>query len=132
MLESLDIEVLENTMTTFNPINKRILIMQLEDVYLSYLSRNPHCQKYVSKNRIMAGTRIRLSMHNDGTGCSIFHDKTVIGRLSKKFIQKLQQSISKGYIIGECEVEFVAKWFCSKKEQYNDIFLCKIYLTRQS
>ena len=131
-LESLDIEVQENTTTAFNPINKRILIMQLEDVYLSYLSRSPHSQKYVSENRIMAGTLVKLSMHNDGNGFSIFHNNTVIGRTSKKFTQKLKQSMSKGYVIGECEVEYVAKWFCSEKEQYNDIFLCKILLTKLS
>jgi len=106
------------------------LIMQLEDAYLSYLSRNSYSQKYVANNNIMAGTRVRLRMDNDAGGFSIMHNNTVIGRTSKKFSQKLQHSLAKGYIIRECEVEYVAKWFCSEKQHFNDIYLCRIILTK--
>lgn len=71
-------------------------------------------------------------MDNDASGFSIMHDNTVIGRLSKKFTLKLQQSMSKGYVIGECDIEYVTKLFCSEKEKYNDIFFGKIILTKLS
>lgn len=55
-------------------------------------------------------------------GFSILHKNTVIGRTSKKFTQKLKQSISKNYSIADCEIEYVAKWFCSESERLNNIF----------
>jgi len=131
-LESLNIEVRDHRATTFTPVNRRILIMQLEDVYLSYLSRNIYSQKYLSKTKIMAGTSVQLTINNKASRFSILHNNTVIGETSKKFTGKLQQSMSKGYVIGESKVEYVAKWFCHEKKQYNDIFLCKIFLTKRS
>jgi ATP-dependent DNA helicase RecQ len=130
ILEKLDIKVSDNTSKTFNPINKRILIMQLEDTYLSFLSRNKKSHDYVSSNRIMAGTAVQLKKDNDAGGFSIIHNDIVIARTSKKFSEKLKKSISKNYSITDCEIEYVAKWFCSDREQFNDIFLCKISLTR--
>ncbi len=127
ILESLDIEVREHTAKIFTPVNKRILIMQLEDVYLSYLSRNNDSRNYISKTKIMAGTTVQLKINKQASRFSLIHNNTVIGETSKKFTGKLQQSMSKGYVMGESKVEYVAKWFCDEKKQYNDIFYVKFF-----
>ena len=130
-LESLDITVKENPEKHFPPIKKRLLIMQLEDAYLSYLSRNTYSQKYVTNNKIMAGTRVQLKMDNNAKGYSIMHHNTIIGRTSKKFSNMLKQSVFRNYTIADCEIEYVAKWFCKETEQFNDIFLCRIMLVKE-
>ena len=129
-LESLDISVEENPEKRFPPLKKRLLIMQLEDAYLSYLSRSPHSQHYVSKHKIMAGAAVQLQMDNNGNGYSIMHNNNVIGRTSRKFTKLLKQSISRAYSINDSEIEYVAKWFCKETEQFNDIFLCRISLVK--
>ncbi len=105
--------------------------MQLEDAYLSYLSRNTYSQKYVTKNKIMAGTTVQLKMDNNAKGYSIMHHNTIIGRTSKKFTHMLKHSVSRNYTIADCEIEYVAKWFCKETEQFNDIFLCRIMLIKE-
>ena len=131
-LEKLDIELQHNTNTHFSPIKKRILIMQLEDIYLSYLSRNKQSKYYVLKNKILAGEIVQLSFFEKSPSYNITHNNIVIGKTSKKFTLKLQQSASKGYFIESSKIEYIAKWFCSETEQYNDIFLCKVWLAKDS
>ncbi len=129
-LESLDISIKENPEKHFPPLKKRLLIMQLEDAYLSYLSRNTCSQKYVSNHKIKAGASVQLQMDNNGNGYSIMHNNNVIGRTSKKFTKLIKQSISRGYSINDSEIEYVAKWFCKETERFNDIFLCRISLVK--
>ncbi len=133
-LESLDISIKENPQQHFPPIKKRLLIMQLDDAYLSYLSRNSYSKNYVSSNKIMPGSitgKVQLKMDNNCNGYSIMHNNTIIGKTSKKFTKTLKQSVARNYTIADCEVEYVAKWLCKETEQFNDIFLCRIMLVKK-
>lgn len=123
-LENSDISVDHNAKTNFGILKRRILIMQLEDVYLSFLSRNKNSQDYVSNTKIVAGEPVLITQ--DQKGFKITHNNTVIGRTSKKFTDQLHRSISKGYMIDKSEIEYIAKWLCTETEQTYDMFLCRI------
>ncbi|WDP89332.1 MAG: RecQ family ATP-dependent DNA helicase [Desulfobacter sp.] len=108
------------------PPKQRILIMQLEDCYLSYLAKNKSAKDYVARNKIQAGDSVDLipSPH----GFDIVYGKRTIGKTSKAFTRKLNRSLKKGYSPSEVQIEYIAKWHSQDTQEHLNIFLCRVIL----
>ena len=114
---------------SFNPIRKRIFIMQLGDAYLSYLSKFRRAKDYISRVKILSGSSVIFEFDQQHGSFNIKHNDNVIGKTSIEFSKKLNLSLSKNYEFEDCKVEYVAKWFCNETRNYNDIYLCKVTLS---
>lgn len=118
----------EEYTNTISRISKRILIMQLEDCYLSFLARNSYSKAYVTRTRIQAGDVVSIIPTPDLKGFNIVHGKTTIGKTSALFTQKLNNSLKKGYCLSEIHIEYVAKWYSQDTQEFLSIFLCRVNL----
>lgn len=110
------------------PPRQRILIMELEDCYLSYLAKNKSASAYVTRSKIQAGDAVDLVPTPQGF--DIVHGQTTIGKSSKAFTRKLNKSLGKGYGLSEVRIEYIAMWYSQDTQKYLNIFLCRVCLDR--
>jgi len=135
-LELKNIKVNYNPKEEFKPLQKRILIMQLEDVYLSFLSKNKNSLNYIKNTNIFSGQEVFIERfsyyHNsqNNIGFNIKFENTIIGKFSSSFSKKILVQMNKGYSISESSIEFIPRWYDNENDSYVNIFLCRLVLEK--
>ncbi len=124
-LENLDVKVHYNKVESFNSKRNLVFVMGLGDVFLGFTPQQSTDIKSFS------GMTVEV-LENQSGSYSIRQEGFEVARTSKGFRIKLQRYLSKGYVFGECFIEYVAHYYLSDKKRYNKVVLCRINLVLPS
>jgi len=99
------------------------LIMGLADIYLDFKRNNNYME-------LLAGDSIGIEMRGNARTLCIVHKRQVIGFLSQKFHQKVQQYLNENYTVHNAIIDFVVLWHHSDTGEELKHPLCKIVLKK--
>ncbi|MGE4511796.1 MAG: RecQ family ATP-dependent DNA helicase [Sulfurimonadaceae bacterium] len=119
-------EIVLNHNEYLQPIQKT-LIMGLSDIYLQYRS-----QRDKNSLTLLAGSKVTLQKQDPKYPYSIVLDHFLIGRLSKKMQNELEKSEAQGYKIVHVNIENVVAWYDEKIQDYRELPLCKIIMSKEA
>jgi len=111
-------EYLQPTQKTF--------IMGLSDIYLQYQS-----QHHKNSVALIAGSKVMLHKYDPKYPYTIVLDRLLIGRLSQKMQNELEKSEAQGYKIVHANIENVVAWYDEKIQNYRELPLCKIIMSKE-
>ena len=120
-LENLNVKIHYNTVESFDNKRNLVFVMSFEDAWLGFIPRQSTHIKPIS------GMAVEI-IENEKESFSIRQEGIEVARTSKGFRKKLQRHLSRGYVFGECFIEYVAHYYLTDEKKYNRVVLCRINL----
>jgi len=110
---------------SYNEPNKKVFIMELSDLYMSYESQH-------NKNGIdlIAGSQVFIQERYKNKSYFLIQNNLLIGQLSKKMHEVIKSHEALGYKIITVHIENVVEWLDEQFDILRTLPLCKIIMSK--
>lgn len=105
--------------------NKKTLVMGLSDLYMSFNSQHDK-----NKVNLIAGSEVRLEKRYPNKPYCLVQNHLYIGQFSQKLQSVINLNEKQGYRVVHVTIENVIEWFDEQFENYRQLPLCKITMSR--
>ena len=96
---------------SYMPSNLLVLHLSHKDIWLDY---------FISKQNVISNFKSGMKLEVNKDGCSDKNGNCIV-KFSKKFIEKISDYESKGYMLTESEINYIVYW--KKEEMKNEIMI---------